>query len=130
MKMIVAMIKPFKLQDVVLALESVPGFPGMTVSESRGFGRTHLDGPPDRLKDLTDFNPCARVEIIVDDGLSDIVVDALLRGAHTGTDGDGILVVHALDESYSVRYGGGESEPAIGLGAQPEGKASRESCDE
>lgn len=107
-KMIVAMIQPFKLQDVTLALESVPGFPGMTVSDARGFGRTHIEGPPDRLEDLTDFRPCVRVEIVVDDGMLDSVVEALLRGAHTGARGDGTVLVHAVEQSHDIQSFGRE----------------------
>jgi nitrogen regulatory protein PII len=103
MKIVTAMIQPFKLQDVTLALEAVPGFPGMTVSDARGFGREHLQGPHDRLEDLTDFMPCARVEIVVGDDLVDTVVRTLLGAAHTGRRGDGTVIVHAAERAYAIR---------------------------
>jgi nitrogen regulatory protein P-II 1 len=103
MKMIVAMIQPFKLQDVTLALESVPGFPGMTVSDARGFGREHLEESGDRLEKLTDFSPCVRVEIIVEDDALDQVVETLVSSAHTGRRGDGKIIVHSVERLYDVQ---------------------------
>lgn len=103
MNMVTAVIQPFKLQDVILALEAVPGFPGMTVWDARGFGREHLEGPHDRLEDLTDFKPCVRVEIVVGDDLLDRVVDTLRRAAHTGRRGDGVVIVRPVEESYRIR---------------------------
>jgi nitrogen regulatory protein P-II 1 len=102
MKMIVAMIKPFKLQDVTLALEAVPGFPGMTVSDAKGFGRTHLEGPPDRQEDLTDFRACVRVEILVDADMLEPVLEGLLKGAHTGARGDGRVVVYPVERTVDI----------------------------
>ena len=103
MKMVTAVIQPFKLQDVTLEMAAVPGFRGMTVSDARGFGREHPDELPDRLEDLTDFKPCVRVEIVVGDKLLKTVVKRLLRAAHTGRKGDGIVVVQDLEEFYSIR---------------------------
>jgi nitrogen regulatory protein P-II 1 len=106
MKLVTAVIQPFKLQDVTLALGALPDFPGMTVSEARGFGRQHLEIQGDRLEELTDFKPCVRVEIVVEDGLQDSVVTTLLRAAHTGRRGDGVLVVQALEEVHRVASSG------------------------
>ena len=103
MKMIVAMVQPFKIQDVTLALKAIPGFPGMTVLDARGFGRAHLEGLPDRQEDLTDFKACVQVEILVQDDMLDPVLDALLRGAHTGARGDGRVVVYPIERSYDIQ---------------------------
>jgi nitrogen regulatory protein P-II 1 len=108
MKMIVAMIQPFKLQDVTLALAAVPGFPGMTVSDARGFGREHLDSAADRLESLTDFKQCARIEIVVEDDAADAVFEALVASANTGRRGDGKVVVYPLERSYDVQHYGEE----------------------
>jgi nitrogen regulatory protein P-II 1 len=108
MKIVIAMIQPFKLQDVTLALESIPGFPGMTVSDARGFGREHLEGSHGRLENLTDFTPCVRVEIIVEDGSLDSVVETLVTAAHTGRRGDGKVVVCPVERSYDVQRDGSE----------------------
>jgi nitrogen regulatory protein P-II 1 len=108
MKMIVAMIQPFKLQDVTLALKSVPGFSGMTVSDARGFGLEHLETSGDRLENLTDFKPCVRLEIEVEDEVLEAVVDTLLSAAHTGRRGDGKVTVHSVERAYDVRSQGSE----------------------
>jgi nitrogen regulatory protein P-II 1 len=109
MKMVVGMIQPFKLQDVTLALASVPGFPGMTVSDARGFGREHLEVSTDRLENLTDFMPCVRVEIVVEDDVLDSVVETLLTAAHTGRRGDGKVVVYTVEQVYAVQSHGSET---------------------
>jgi nitrogen regulatory protein P-II 1 len=109
MKMIIGMIQPFKLQDVTLALASLSGFPGMTVSEARGFGREHLEVRGDRLEELTDFTQCVRIEIIVEDELLDSVVDTLLRAAHTGRRGDGKVAVYELEGYFDVRLHPGDN---------------------
>lgn len=113
MKLITAVIQPFKLDDVVLALEAVPGFPGMTVSDARGFGREHVEGVHDRREELTDFASCVRVEIAAEDHQVTQVVTQLLAAAHTGRRGDGRVWVHALEEMHSVRTmnGGGRASP-------------------
>ena len=108
MKMVTAMIQPFKLQEVTLEMAAVPGFRGMTVSDAKGFGRENPDQLPEKLESLTDFKPCVRVEMVVDDRLLDTVVKRLWRAAHTGRKGDGIVIVRDVEELYSIRKPPGE----------------------
>ncbi len=103
MRMVTAIIQPFKLDDVVLALEEIPGFPGMTVTDARGFGRDHLEGPHDRAEDLSDFRRRVRVEIVVDDEMTARVVETLRCAAHTGRRGDGEVIVWSVDRTYDIR---------------------------
>ncbi len=104
MKMVTAFIQPFKLEDVTRALSAIPEFPGMTVSEMRGFGREHLEQIHDRLEALTDFRSGVRVEILVEDEtLLESVVKALRTAAHTGRRGDGKVMVSPLEQAQSIR---------------------------
>jgi nitrogen regulatory protein P-II 1 len=105
MKLITAILKPFKLQSVKDALESA-GISGMTVSEAQGFGRQggHTEvyrGAEYRV----DFNPKIRLEIVVDDAQEERIVGLLLEAARTGRIGDGKIWVTTVDELIRIRTG-------------------------
>ena len=104
MKMVLAVIQPFKLDEVVLALEEFPVPPGVTVSDAHGYDQEHALGEHDREEELTDFRPCVRVEIAVEDEYVMPVVRALRSAAHTGRRGDGRVWVQPVEATYSIRW--------------------------
>jgi nitrogen regulatory protein P-II 1 len=105
MKLIVAVLKPFKLDDVKEALKAL-GVQGMTLSESQGFGRqrghTEVYGGAEYE---IDFVPKLRVEVLVDDSQVDAVVDAIVSSAATGKIGDGKVWVVPVETVVRVRTG-------------------------
>jgi nitrogen regulatory protein PII len=106
MKLVVAVIKPFKLDEVKAALEGV-GIQGLTVTEARGFGRQkgHTEvyrGAEYRVELL----PKTRIELLIDDDTADDAVKAIVAGARTGAIGDGKVWV--LDVAQAVRIRTGE----------------------
>jgi len=105
MKLIVAIIKPFKLEDVRDALANV-GISGMTVTEVKGYGRQKGHKEIYRGAEYTvNFLPKVRVEVAVDDSQTDRVVEALTRAAKTGQIGDGKIFVSPLDHAVRIRTG-------------------------
>ena len=105
MRLVTAVIKPFKLDDVKTALEGV-GVQGMTVSEVQGFGRQRGHTEVYRGAEYTvDFVPKVRVEVLVDEVDAAGVVDAIVAAAHTGAIGDGKVWTAPIDEVVRVRTG-------------------------
>ncbi len=105
MKLITAIVKPFKLDDVKDALKSA-GVQGMTVSEVRGFGRQGGHSETYRGSEYSiDFVPKVRIEIIVDDASADKIVDAICSAAATGKIGDGKIWVTDISRLVRVRTG-------------------------
>jgi len=105
MKLIVAVLKPFKLDDVKEALK-VMGVQGMTLTESQGFGRQRGHTEVYRGAEYeVDFVPKLRVEVLVDDAQVDSVVDAIVSAANTGKIGDGKVWVLPVDSVVRVRTG-------------------------
>ena len=105
MKLITAIIKPFKLDDVKTALEAF-GLSGMTVSEASGFGRQGGHTEVYRGAEYTvDLIPKVRLEVLVDDSDADAVVDVIVAGAQTGRIGDGKVWVVPVESVVRVRTG-------------------------
>ena len=105
MKLVTAIIKPFKLQDVREALSNA-GIEGMTVTEVKGFGRQKGHAEIYRGSEYTvDFLPKVKVEIIVSDALAGKTVEAIVKSAHTGKIGDGKIFIQSLEEVVRVRTG-------------------------
>ncbi len=105
MKLVVAIVKPFKVEDVKEALRDV-GVAGLTVSEARGFGRQRGHTEVYRGAEYqVDFVPKSRVEVMVDDDQVDGVIDAIMKSARTGKIGDGKIAVLALDDVVRIRTG-------------------------
>ncbi len=103
MKLITAIIKPFKLEAVKEALTAL-GIEGMTVTEVKGFGRQKGHTEIYRGSEYTvDFLPKTRIEIAVTDDIKDKVVAAIVSGAKTGKIGDGKIFVAPLDEVIRIR---------------------------
>src|SRR5687768_7512622 len=105
MKLVTAVIKPHRWEDVRVALEAV-GVTGMTVSEVSGYGRQkgHTEVYRGAEYDIG-LVPKVRVEIVVEEVDADAVVDAIVRAAHTGRIGDGKVWVVPVDRVVRVRTG-------------------------
>lgn len=105
MKLITAIVKPFKLDDVKQALHEV-GLAGMTVSEVRGFGRQRGHTEVYRGAEYTvDFVPKVRIEILAEDADAKRMVDTIVEAAKTGQIGDGKVWVTDCDSVVRVRTG-------------------------
>ncbi len=105
MRLITAVVKPFKLDDVKTALE-VFGVQGMTVSEVQGFGRQRGHTEVYRGAEYTvSFVPKVRVEVLVDDADALDVIEVMAKAAHTGSIGDGKVWATPVDEVVRVRTG-------------------------
>lgn len=105
MKLITAIIKPFKLEDVREALSDA-GFQGITVTEVKGFGRQRGHTELYRGAEyVVDFLPKVKIEAAVDDGLLEQVIEAITKSANTGKVGDGKIFVTALEEVVRIRTG-------------------------
>ena len=105
MKLIVAIIKPFKLEDVKEAL-SAAGIEGMTVTEVKGFGRQKGHTEIYRGSEYTvDFLPKVKVEVAVADEVAGKAIDAIAKAAKTGKIGDGKIFVLPLEEVIRIRTG-------------------------
>jgi nitrogen regulatory protein PII len=103
MKLIIAVIKPFKLEEVKEALAAV-GIQGMTVTEVKGFGRQKGHTEIYRGSEYTvDFLPKVKLELAVADEVAGRAVDAIVRAAKTGKIGDGKVFVQPLDEVVRIR---------------------------
>jgi nitrogen regulatory protein PII len=103
MKQVTAIIKPFMLAKVQEALQHVAGFPGMTVSDCRGMGQSHLMTAPKDRHPGVEFVHKVRLEIVVADDLAEQVVDVICHAAHTGNVGDGLVYITPVDGSIRVR---------------------------
>ncbi|MGE0776594.1 MAG: P-II family nitrogen regulator [Sphingomonadaceae bacterium] len=105
MKLVMAIIKPFKLDDVREALSSV-GVAGMTVSEVKGFGRQKGQTEIYRGAEYsTNMVPKIKVEVVCDDGLAPGVVEAIQQAANSGAIGDGKIFVLEVGQAVRIRTG-------------------------
>ena len=105
MKMIEAIIKPFKLEEVKAALNQV-GIRGITTSELKGFGRQKGHRISYRGSEYSnDLIPKIKIQVVVPDSMIDQVVDGILRSARTGEIGDGKIFVHSLESVTRIRTG-------------------------
>lgn len=105
MKLITAIIKPFKLEDVRQALGDV-GVQGMTVTEVKGFGRQKGHTELYRGAEYSvDFVPKTKIEAAVPDSLLDTAVEAIVAAAATGSIGDGKVFVTDLEQAVRIRTG-------------------------
>ena len=110
MKLIVAIVKPFKVDDVKEALREA-GVSGLTVADARGFGRQRGHTEVYRGAEYqVDFVPKSRIEVMVEDADVDGVIDAIVKAAHTGKIGDGKIAVLPLEEVVRIRTGETGSE--------------------
>ncbi|MGH8501191.1 MAG: P-II family nitrogen regulator [Gammaproteobacteria bacterium] len=105
MKLITAIIKPFKLDDVREALSEI-GVQGITVTEVKGFGRQKGHTELYRGAEyVVDFLPKVKLEVAIDDTLADNAIDAITKAASTGKIGDGKIFVSTLEQAIRIRTG-------------------------
>ena len=110
MKLILATIKPFKLDAVRAAITSL-GVQGMTVSEVRGFGRQKGQTEIYRCAEYeVSFLPKVKIEVVVDDGLVEQVADSITSAAQTGKIGDGKIFVIDVEQAIRIRTGETDGE--------------------
>lgn len=106
MKIITAIVQPFMLNRVTHALEELEGFPGMTVTNARGFGaarrrKLHETEAPH----IKDFNEKSRIEIVAHDTDVERIVETIVRAAHTGNHGDGKVFVWPVESAVRIQTG-------------------------
>ena len=94
MKLIIAVVRPFTVEKIVLAFEDIENFPGMIVADSEGFGQNH--------EALDPFKPYTRIEIACKDEIADEIVEAIRTHAHTGKRGDGIIVAVPTEQGMLI----------------------------
>ena len=105
MKLIIAIIKPFKLDEVKEALAKA-GVEGLTVTEVKGFGRQKGHTELYRGAEyVIDFLPKVKIEIVMDDQMVDRAIEAIQQAAHTGRIGDGKIFVSPVEEVIRIRTG-------------------------
>lgn len=105
MKLVTAVIKPFKLEEVRAALTDL-GLQGMTVTEVKGYGRQKGHTEIYRGAEYAvSFLPKVKIEVVVPSGTVDKAVEAIVRAARTGQIGDGKIFVSAVDQAVRVRTG-------------------------
>jgi nitrogen regulatory protein P-II 2 len=105
MKLITAIIKPFKLEEVRAALTDV-GLQGMTVTEVKGYGRQKGHTEIYRGAEYAvNFLPKVKIEVVVSSAQSDKAIDAILAAAKTGQIGDGKIFVSSIEHSVRIRTG-------------------------
>ncbi|MBM3376373.1 MAG: P-II family nitrogen regulator [Betaproteobacteria bacterium] len=105
MKLVTAIVKPFKLDEVREALAEV-GVSGLTVTDVKGFGRQKGHTEVYRGAEyVVDFLPKIRVEAMVADGMVDAAIDAIVKAARTGRIGDGKIFVQSIDQIIRIRTG-------------------------
>ena len=110
MKKIEAIIRPFKLEDVKIALVN-SGIVGMTVSEVRGFGRQKGQVERYRGSEFTvEFLQKLKVEVVVEDQRVNSVIDAIAEAAKTGEIGDGKIFISSIDSVVRIRTGDKDEE--------------------
>lgn len=104
MKEIKAIIRPFKLLDVVTELQNIEGLPGATVSEIKGFGKSKAKNAHDKVVyEMVDFVPRIKIEIVVEDEMAEKVVETIQKYSHTGNTGDGKIFVINVDDVVKIR---------------------------
>ncbi len=105
MKLVTAIIKPFKLDDVREALSDI-GVQGITVSEVKGFGRQKGHTELYRGAEyVVDFLPKVKIEVMVTDAIVDNVIETITKSARTGKIGDGKIFVTAVEQAVRIRTG-------------------------
>jgi len=105
MKFIIAIIKPFKLDEVREALTAL-GVQGLTVTEVKGYGRQKGHTELYRGAEyVVDFLPKMKIEVVLDDALLERAVDAIQHSAHSGKIGDGKIFISTIEDAIRIRTG-------------------------
>lgn len=104
MKEIKAIIRPFKLLEVIDELSKIEGLPGVTVSDIKGFGKSRAKNAPDKIVyDLVEFIPRIKLEVVVSDEMAEEVVNVIQKFSHTGNTGDGKIFVYNVEDVIKIR---------------------------
>ncbi len=104
MKEIKAIIRPFKLLEVIDELTKIEGLPGVTVSDIKGFGKSRAKNAKDKIVyDMVEFIPRIKLEVVVSDEMVDEVVNVLQKYSHTGNTGDGKIFVYNVVDVIKIR---------------------------
>ena len=99
MKLITAIVRPFTIDKIVVALEDIENFPGITITEAEGFGSRLQTSDYDAL---SPFKEKKRIEIACNDEMVDQIVAVLRSSAHTGKKGDGIIIVLPVENAVVI----------------------------
>lgn len=99
MKLIVAIVRPFTVDKLLTAFEEIEGFPGMTVTDSEGFGRRFGSALYDALDP---FMPGKRIEIAANEEMVETITAVIRAHAHTGKKGDGLIIVVNVDTALLI----------------------------
>ncbi len=123
MTIVVAYIQPFQLEPLADALRALPGFPGMTISDARGFGGARAHVPkPGESGEVDPFRDTVRIEIVCASAEASRITDAVGRAAHTGHAGDGLVFTTPVTGSIRIRDGrfsrGDGAGPASDTGSE------------
>lgn len=102
MKMIIAVIQPFMLNKLTAELEIINGFPGLTVTDARGFGR-RVDRDGNRINEIDPYKPKLRIEIVARDEMVEPIVEAIKTYARTGHHGDGKIFVLPAENAVRIQ---------------------------
>jgi nitrogen regulatory protein P-II 1 len=104
MKEIKAIIRPFKLLEVIEELQKIDGLPGVTVSEIKGFGKSRARNAADKVVyEMVEFVPRLKLEVVVNEGIVEEVVNVVQKYSHTGNTGDGKIFVVNVEEAVKIR---------------------------
>lgn len=104
MKEIKAIIRPFKLDDVITALHRIEGLPGVTISKINGFGKSKAKDSKDAIREgLHDYVEKIKIELVVHDNLVEDVINVIQKTAHTGNPGDGKIFVVNVEDVVKIR---------------------------
>lgn len=104
MKEIKAIIRPFKLLDVVMELQKIEGLPGVTISDVREFGKSKTTYEKKDLVDgLVEYVHNVKIEVVVPDEMVETVANTIQANAHTGNPGDGKIFIYPVDELIKIR---------------------------
>ncbi len=105
MKMISAIIKPFKVEEVREALAQL-GVTGITICEAKGFGRQQSHSQQHRGQDfIVDYQPKVKIDVVIESALLPRAIDAILKAGRTGKRGDGKILVIDLEDTVRIRTG-------------------------
>ncbi len=98
-KLIIAILRPFLIDKVVVALEDIENFPGITIADAAGFGHRLRNTSDDALDP---FHVKKRIEIAAPIEMADEIIEAIRKNAHTGKNGDGIIFVLPIEETIRI----------------------------
>lgn len=104
MKEIKAIIRPFKLNEVIEELQKNEGLPGVTISDIKGFGKSRAkDATHKIVEDLIEYVPKIKIELVVHDAMVEKILEVIQKIAHTGNPGDGKIFVYDVEEVVKIR---------------------------